>query len=148
MKAEQEIQRNENKIAAEALTDPKQAITDAMALPEIRQSLFFAEGTSPRARVLLAIAKEIGKKNPNATVDALSRAQVSGPDRWNSRRIYSTTQRKNTWKSAMRMMPTRRFAKPGRWRRRPMRRITTRMIRTGFSRAHGLPRMNGDGASS
>jgi len=80
MKAEQEIQRNENKIAAEALTDPKQAITDAMALPEIRQSLFFAEGTSPRARVLLAIAKEIGKKNPNATVDALSRAQVSGPD--------------------------------------------------------------------
>ena len=75
MEAEQEFQRNENKIAAEALTDPKQAITDAMALPEIRQSMFFGEGTSPRARVLLAIAKKIGKKNPEATADALSRAR-------------------------------------------------------------------------
>jgi hypothetical protein len=72
VQAQQEIQRKEQQVAAETEADPRQALADAMSLPEVIPSAGLpGAGKSPRAKTLLLIAKKLGKKNPGVTKDAL-----------------------------------------------------------------------------
>jgi len=78
VQAQQEIQRRQEQIAVESETDPKQAVADAMSLPEVTPSTGLpGAGSSPRATALLRIAKKLGKKNPSVTKDALAEARKS-----------------------------------------------------------------------
>jgi hypothetical protein len=74
MQAQLEIQRRERQVAAETENDPRQALADAMSLPDVPPE---GAQNSPRARALLRIAKKLGKKNPSVTKDALGEARKS-----------------------------------------------------------------------
>jgi hypothetical protein len=74
VQAEQEIQRKERQIAAEADANPRQAIAYAMSLPEVPPE---GAENSPRGSTLLRIAKKVGKKNPSVTKDALAELRKS-----------------------------------------------------------------------
>jgi hypothetical protein len=71
---EQALQRRKQQIVAESETDPRQAVADAMSLPEVRP---FPGALSTRASALLRIAKRVGKKNPSVTKDALAAMRKS-----------------------------------------------------------------------
>jgi hypothetical protein len=71
---EQALQRRKQQIVAESETDPRQAVADAMSLPEVPPS---PGRISPRASALLRIAKKLGKKNPSVTKDALAEMRKS-----------------------------------------------------------------------
>jgi hypothetical protein len=78
VQAQQEIQRRQEQITAETETNPRQAIADAMSLPEATPSPGLSgAGSSPRATALLRVAKKLGKKNPSVTKDALAEARKS-----------------------------------------------------------------------
>jgi hypothetical protein len=74
VQAEQEIQHKQQQISGETETDPKQAIADAMSLPDTPPA--DAED-SPRGSTLLRIAKKVGKKNPSVTKNALAESRKS-----------------------------------------------------------------------
>jgi hypothetical protein len=70
----QALERRKQQIVAQSETDPKQAVADAMSLPEVPP---FLGGVSPRATALFRIAKKLGKKNPSVTKDALAEMRKS-----------------------------------------------------------------------
>jgi hypothetical protein len=74
VQAELEIRSSERQIAAETETDPRQALAEAMSLPDVPPQ---GDQNSPRARALLRIAKQLGKKNPSVAKDALGEARKS-----------------------------------------------------------------------
>jgi hypothetical protein len=74
VQAEHEIRRKERQITAEAETDPRQAIADAMSLPDVPLA---GDEDSPRGSTLLLIAKKVGKKNPTVTKNALAESRKS-----------------------------------------------------------------------
>ena len=71
---DQALQRRKQQIVGESETDPRQAVADAMSLPEVPP---FPNQSSPRASALLRIAKKLGKKNPSVTKDALAEMRKS-----------------------------------------------------------------------
>ena len=74
VQAELEIHSRERQIAAETGTDPRQALAEAMSLPDVPPE---GAQNSPRARALLRIAKQLGKNNPSVAKDALGEARKS-----------------------------------------------------------------------
>ena len=70
----QALERRKQLIVAESDTDPRQAVADAMSLPEVP---LYPSQFSPRASALLRIAKKLGKKNPGVTKDALAEMRKS-----------------------------------------------------------------------
>jgi hypothetical protein len=74
VQAQLEIQRRERQIANETETDPREALAEAMSLPEVPPE---GAENSPRARACLHIAKKLGKKNPSVAKDALGEARKS-----------------------------------------------------------------------
>jgi hypothetical protein len=73
VQAQQELQRRQKQIATDAETSPRQAIAEAMSLPEFMpsQGAFGGQETFPRAPALLQIAQKTGKNNPSVAKDAL-----------------------------------------------------------------------------
>lgn len=78
---QQEIQskQKERQIMADAQSNPRQAIAEAMSLPESVPSAapYWGEGPCPRAEVLLQIAQKAGKANPTVAKDALGELRKS-----------------------------------------------------------------------
>ena len=77
LQAQREIERKRQQIAADAETNPRQAIAEAMSLPEYLPGPYYRGATSPRAEALLQIAQMVGKKNPTAAKDALDECRKS-----------------------------------------------------------------------
>lgn len=79
VEAQAMIRRKKQQAAADAETDARQAIAEAMSLPENMPSNAPGrdEVSSPRAEALLEIAKKVGKRNPSAAKDALAAARNS-----------------------------------------------------------------------
>jgi hypothetical protein len=75
IQAHQELQRKKRQIGADVETNPRQAIAEAMSLPEVLPSPL--GGTSPRAEALLQIAQKAGKGNPGVARDALGECRKS-----------------------------------------------------------------------
>jgi hypothetical protein len=77
--AQQELQRWQRQIATDTETSPRQAIAEAMSLPEFMpsQGAFPGQDTYPRAQALLQIAQKTGRKNPNVAKDALGELRKS-----------------------------------------------------------------------
>ena len=79
VQAQATIRRKKQQAVADADTDARQAIAQAMALPQNMPSttLTSDDVSSPRAEALLEIAKKVGRQNPSATKDALVAARNS-----------------------------------------------------------------------
>jgi hypothetical protein len=79
VQAQQELQRRQKQIAIDTEASPRQAIAEAMSLPEFMpsQGAFGGQNTYPRAQALLQIAQKTGKKNPNVAKDALGELRKS-----------------------------------------------------------------------
>jgi hypothetical protein len=75
VEAQQEIQRKSKQITADADTNPRQAIAEAMSLPEYLPDI--SGGSSPRAEVLIRIASKVGKGNSTIAKDALGESRKS-----------------------------------------------------------------------
>lgn len=73
VQAQQELQRKQKQIAVDTDASPRQAIAEAMSLPEVMPAPggFGGEGTYPRAQALLEIAQKMDKRNPGVVKDAL-----------------------------------------------------------------------------
>jgi len=81
IQAQQEIQSKQKlkQIMADAETNPRQAIAEAMSLPESLPSAtpYWGEGTCPRAEALLQIAQKVGKANSTVAKEALGALRKS-----------------------------------------------------------------------
>ncbi len=79
IQSRQEIQNKQKQISADAETNPRQAIAEAMSLPESMPSAvpFGGEGSSPRAEALLQIAQKVGKANSTVAKEALGALRKS-----------------------------------------------------------------------
>jgi hypothetical protein len=73
VQAQQELQRRQKQIATDTDGNPRQAIAEAMSLPEFMPSpgTFGGRDAYPRAQALVEIAQKTGKKNSSVTKDAL-----------------------------------------------------------------------------
>jgi hypothetical protein len=73
VQAQQELQRRQKQIATDTDGSPRQAIAEAVSLPEFMSSpgTFGGQDTYPRAQALLEIAQKTGKKNSSVAKDAL-----------------------------------------------------------------------------
>jgi hypothetical protein len=73
VQAQQELQRRQKQIATDTDGSPRQAIAEAVSLPEFMSSpgTFGGQDTYPRAQALLEIARKTGRKNSSVARDAL-----------------------------------------------------------------------------
>ncbi|MGH9530047.1 MAG: hypothetical protein ACRD2S_09045 [Terriglobales bacterium] len=79
VQAQQEVQRKRQEIITDSEKSPRQAIAEAMSLPEYipSPSLYGGEGSCPRAEALLEIARKVGKGNSTVAKEALGETRKS-----------------------------------------------------------------------